>query len=488
MFRNSIRNTALVTEGANDFFNGVVEGNAYLGDLTFLSTLRGIVYPRMKEGERVVLNITSSNERKGYLERYDLGTLAETAEFYPTYWGGPSVTHIGLHVFDASNDEDNDAWLTWVEEKLLPEYDKWEKLPKVTAFFQKISGFKCICICDTENHNVMLYVKNLTMQRYHYMQCGILAYLPWYFNKEDGISPEEMEMIEGLRVKDPAAYLESCRKFAAKLDLETARVKKLLGDIETRLDRETVENVRNSIQSKRNDIQRYQESIAQILNDIRKMEIQYEGLQVKIASGETGSGIMDFFLANKNALHLNRVDGNSISVQVTAYCDFFDEDLAEKVIENKRSFVYRSTEDMISADDIEALMRAVFIDRKIRLRFCAEYQIDLNSRVRPRGGASFLEGIKDTYMPNPHVNQYNCIGSYERIMTDYMSRGDNVGAITQCIASCGSLNFSDGTVMEYFMSCIAGRRDVNVRAFELPDGTVVDPNGAIEWLKKEENK
>ena len=486
MFRNSIRNTSLVSEGANDFFNGIVEGNAYLGDLTFLSTLRGIVYPRMREGERIILNISSSNEKKGYLERYDLGTLEETAEFHPGFWGGPDVTHIGLHVFDASSEEDNDAWLEWVEEKLLPAHEKWEKLPRVTAFFQKINGFKCICICDQESHNVMLYVKNLTMQRYHYMQCGILAYLPWYFNKEDGISPEEMEMIEGLRVKDPAAYLESCRKFAARLDLETARVKKLLGDIETRLDRETVENLKNSIQSKRTDIQRYQDAIAGFLNDIRKLEIQYEGLRVKIASGEAGSGIMDFFLMNKNALHLNRVDGNSICVQVTAYCDFYDEDLAEKVIDNKRSFVYRNTEGRIPADDIEALMRAIFIDRKIRLRFCAEYQVDLNNRVRPRGGASFLEGIKETYMPNPHINQYNCIGNYDRIMTEYMSRGDNVGAITQCIASCGSLNFSDATVMEYFMGCIAGRHEVNIKAFELPDGTIVDPKGAIEWLKKED--
>lgn len=491
MFRNSIRSTALTSDAANDFFDGVVDGSAYLGDYTFVSTLRGIVYPRMKEGERIELAITNSNERKSYIDRYTVDQLRGTVEFYPTSpnWEDNNVTHIGLHVFDSSDEENNDAWLDFVETKLIEAYPTWEKLPRVTEFFRKITGFKCICICDQEHRNVMLYVKNLTMQRYHYMQCGILAYLPWYFNKEDGISPEEMEMIEGLRVKDSKNYLESCRKFAAKLDLDTARIKKMLADIETRLDRETIESVKNSIQRNRERIREYSSQISDFLKEIARLEVQYDGLQTKISSGESDGGIMDFFLRNKNAIHLKGVDGNTITIQVKAYCDFFDEDLAQKTIENKRSFVYRETEGRMNAEDVEALMRAVFIDRTIRIRMCAEYQIDLNRRVSARSGATFDDSFRDTYMPNPHINQFSCLGNYERIMIDYLQRGDNINAITQCIASCSSLNFSDYTVMDYFMGGICGRRNVgNIKAFELPDGTVVDPSGAIEWLKKESKK
>lgn len=491
MFRNSIRATALTSEAAEDFFENIVSGNAYLGDYTFLSTLRGIVYPRMKDGESIRLYITSSNERKSVIDRYTMDNSECVCEFYPdsTEWKDSKITRIGLHVFDSVNEEDNDAWLGFVENKLIADRPSWERLPRVTDFFRKISGFKCICVCDQEHHNVMLYVKNLTMQRYHYMQCGILAYLPWYFNKEAGITPEEMEMIEGLRVKDSTNYLESCRKFATKLDLDTARIKKMLADIETRIDRETLENVKSSISRNRESIREWQAQISSLLSQIADLEVKYEGLQVKIASGKPSeNSLLDFFIKNKNVIHLRTISGNAMYIQVTSYCDFFDEDLAEKTIANKNSFVYRRTSGYFSAEDIEKLMRAVFVDRTIRLRFCAEYLIDLNRQVRARNGVSFDESFRDTYMPNPHINQYSCLGNYARIMTDYMERGDNIGAIMQCIASCGSLNFGDYTVMEFFMDSIAGRRDVNTRAFELPDGSVVKPEDAIKWLNENEAK
>jgi len=49
-----------------------------------------------------------------------------------------------------------------------------------------------------------------------------------------------------------------------------------------------------------------------------------------------------------------------------------------------------------------------------------------------------------------------------------------------------SLNFADSTVIGEFVSRIfSNGRGVNIKCIELPDGKVVDPEGAIQWLKEQ---
>ena len=56
--------------------------------------------------------------------------------------------------------------------------------------------------------------------------------------------------------------------------------------------------------------------------------------------------------------------------------------------------------------------------------------------------------------------------------------------------SCKSLNFNDSPVMQEFMRRMYGISDyqdsINTRCIELPDGTVVTPVDAINWLKAQE--
>ena len=59
-------------------------------------------------------------------------------------------------------------------------------------------------------------------------------------------------------------------------------------------------------------------------------------------------------------------------------------------------------------------------------------------------------------------------------------------AIEQCVASCSSLNFNDGTVLSKFCEVMSGEAHGNNRCILMPDGTVVTPVEAIKWLKAQE--
>lgn len=128
-------------------------------------------------------------------------------------------------------------------------------------------------------------------------------------------------------------------------------------------------------------------------------------------------------------------------------------------------------------------MRAIFVDRKIRLRFCAAYEFDLQGQVTGLNNHEFEQSVFGTYMPNPHIQQYHCLGNYAQQINLFLQQQNYIGAIEQCIASCISLNWNDWTVIEKFLSVLLQDAWGVQRCIELPDGSVVSATDAIEWLK-----
>ena len=61
VFKTSIASTPFTSEAANSYFQNIT-GDYYDGDCSFLSTLRALVAPRIKEGESVYL--TFGSDRK----------------------------------------------------------------------------------------------------------------------------------------------------------------------------------------------------------------------------------------------------------------------------------------------------------------------------------------------------------------------------------------------------------------------------------------
>ena len=192
---------------------------------------------------------------------------------------------------------------------------------------------------------------------------------------------------------------------------------------------------------------------------------------------------MGYFIHNKN-LSLVSVDRSRLTFNCKGYLTYFDEEGAKRYINNKNSMLYRAS-DRFSNEDIAMFSKALFLDQKIRMKFCASYTFDLTGSVRANSHAIYGTEFGDC-TPNPHIDRYSCLGNHERAITGRLREHDYVGAIEQCISSCVSLNFADSTVIGEFVSRIfSNGRGVNIRCIELPDGKVVDPEGAIQWLKEQ---
>lgn len=486
MFRAIVTSTPLTTGEANTYFSNIT-GVAYHGDSTFLSTLRALIAPRIGEGESINLHFSNTTYRKAHIEDSSNSTkVLVRAVFNPEDWRDGTLFINEL----IGNDTDTSAWFELIENKFTEIYPEFHRIERVTDFFRKVFGV--LCFVDPDTKKVFICVKDANTKRMHYLQCGILAFLPWYFNKEDGVTELERELIESLRMTTAEKYLECIGKIAGQYDFETEQVKRLLAGFETKFERRRIETVESEIQDILREIQDLNEMIHSKLKRKRDAEITVLGLQEKIRKTSDESEIMEYFLRNRR-LHLNYVRGEEIGFGVKDYLTYFDEDMAESVINNDDSYVYYpgglDGNRYIPHDDMKRLMTAIFLDETVKVKMCALYEFSPEGYVHGISHGDYDYKYGDA-TPNPHIDAYRCLGNYETAINELLTRYDYISAIEQCVASCKSLNFGDSTVMKEFMYRIYGRSDdsVNMKCIELPDGTMATPKEAIKYLKKEENQ
>lgn len=481
MFPNSITSTPLTTRTADAVFDNIL-ASSYGDDISFSATLRALLYSRMKPEDKLFLYFTSSTYNTETLENCSVKDV-----FDAMLGSGFKMNsdEINIHNFHHNNDEWRNYSFRYVSRK-MKEYDPdMCELDIITQFYKK--QFKVLCFINHEKRKVAIFVENLDIRKLHYLQCSLLAMLPWYFNPSDGASELEMKLIHSLRKKTSEEYIECLEEFAGQFDFRTLHIKNSLNGFEVQAEKIELERVKNEIQCIESDINHYNERIGNLLSTRSSRLTTLIGLEQKIANGSENSEIMDYFLCNKN-LFLNSVNGNNIDFNIVGYLEYFDQDYAETVISNKNSCLYYAHD--IDNDIAERIYRAIFIDEVLRVKFCASFTFQINGNIRANDSRDYSGKDYKECMPNPHLDLYRCLGGAELVINELLLKRDYIGAIEQCVAATKNLNLSDSIVVEQFARILFyGRNNGGTRnnvCIELPNGNVVDWRGAIEWLDSQE--
>lgn len=478
MFSDIIRTTAFTSEPANAMFGPKIWGEAWNGDNSFVSTLRAMVYPRMAEEDGLYVYFRrSAYSVSAITENPARRILNEIVADVDCRENMVAICNINGSV------DGNAAVFDLISSKFSEEFPKFTELKKVTAFYRK--SFKVACYVNPEDKCSVLFVENLSMEKLHYLQCSIFAILPWYFDPKAGVSTDEMALIQSFRDRTPGNFYNAVNKLAEKYDFREVFIRNTLRGFENRFEEANKRNLENDIQNLQYRINDYENIIKDTIIALREKQDNLMGIVQRLASPDAEeSEIMEYFLVNKN-LVLENTRGNDITFSASTYIEYFDEDAAETLIENKHSFLYdvdRGSD--IPKEDMRALLRAIFVDQRLKVKTCASYTITIPGNVHANGGHTFGHEFS-TSMPNPHIQGYSCLGNYTRQITEFMKNGNYIGAIEQCVASAKSLSFHDSTVMELFMRILYGRAaEYNDRCIEVPTGEILKPKEAILWLRE----
>ena len=476
MFKNSVSSTMLTSDAANTFFPNIT-GESYGSDCTFLATLRALVAPRLPEGESIHLSFGSSEFNAAVVSETPAKRMVDMI-CGNMYFGGGQVY---IHNLRNRDEDSNIACIELLKSQFCEVYDGWQFLDKISLFYQK--SFRVICFINPNSKSVALFVDNLNLQKIHYLQAATLALFPWYFDPAKGVSEIELALVQSFRERNSDKYLDCIAEIAKQYDFEAARIRAMLGGFETAYERRECDRVKRDIESVDSHITSYNNEISKFLRQRNDLCIKLAGLERKIEDG-VESELMEYFLCNRK-LHLETIDRDKMYFAVRDYLSYFDEDAAQSYINRESGYFYRNCGSSLTKEGLKKLLNAIFIDQTIRIRFCAAYSFDLTGSVRSNGHHDFGPEFNG-YKPNPHIQEYNCMGNYIEPINRALQKRDYITALEQCIASAKSLNFHDSTVMENFVRQFTSNSGGSYKALELPDGRVVTPRDAIKWIEEQE--
>lgn len=468
MFADIIYGTSFTTEDADALFESKVLKSSLLGgDVSLTSTLRAIIAPRMPDGVHLSQAVTRVEERS-YNAVSDIVLPAYATQSDTLY-----IVNLAV-----PSSEIIDGMFSMVKQDFLAEYDGYEELEMIEGYFAK--SFPMLCFINRDLRTSIIVVKRLDTRKLHLLQTAILAIMPWYYDPKnrDSITKDELALLESLGGKDYIAYATCLNELIKKYDMRAIRIRRLMDGFETRADNKRIESVKRELENCASTINSYNNAIAGLIRDRNEKQIILMGLKQKVAETEgKGSELMGYLIRNSR-IDVADASDDIVTIIAKDYFEFFDEDLVERSLNYSYSDVYNMSSDSICAEDMVRLLRAIFLDKELKLRVAAAYQIRIGSGVNGLGRYD-RDGMYEDAMPNPHIYYYECLGDYVRTLNQLVQENDYIGVVDQCLASVRSLNWGDSCVMEKFLNDMY---DDGFRCVELPTGDVVYPSDAIAWL------
>lgn len=471
VIKEIIRETELTNELANGSGAFKVNGTQYTfqGDCSLLAVARAVVEPLVPDGEKYKIHIKE-------LYRPSLDDLQYESN---------SLTLMVLQ-----NDDFHD---TYSDMKSELESHGYSQIDRFREYFMKqfsIKGQEAACAYVNEEYkSTVVIVATIGPQKFHLLCSSVLSLVPYFRKQEDIISEDHKAILQSFMEPDSGKFIALIAKEAKKYDFKTEYIKSALKGFKTGSLERRLSDIRGKLESNKRRIENLLRDIANHSEEARTLRAEETGLVLAIDNTEE-KPLSDIFINSKDIEFVCINDG-TITFDVSTKMVSFDSDTAERMLDNKHSTFYdpdgvSNPEEKILPEDMKMLMKAIFVDQTLGLNMSARYKLGMDGGISGCRGIIELKTKYPTSYANPHIFHYNCMGDYADQIAATIQSGDYEMSIMMCVASCGSLNVSDSSVMNQMMTDIyLERDDVNLRCVVLPNDDVVTFKEAIEYLKGE---
>lgn len=475
MFVKTISGTPFTTGMADQSFNNIPKLQ-FRGDESWTATARALLGNRAN-GVMLETALNQTYYKQDQVEspnvKVDLNHKKTTKNIF-------SVCSIRF-----SDDETREKYFALADSFF--EKEKVSRLVDVEMFLKKVCQTRIYI--DEKKHNTFIICVGLNTQKWHLLQAVIPRLMPWYFPKEgEGSLDElELELLRSLTGNDDAVYMTVLQKLADRYDFRTTYIKNLFDEFESKIYNQKIKQMDNTINDLLSAMNGTLREYEGYMKEYRKVQTMRFGLLAQQKECGGCGELTDYILSNKQ-VDIKDVVGTKIDFVVRSYIDNFDPDIFEILVGNDRGAFYvdyynEREYDGPDTEDKRTLMKAIFDTGKVKLRVCAAFTID--SAIGSGHGCRdyAFRSEYDTYTPNQHIQHYACLGNNAPHIDRALRDNDYITAIEQCISVTRNMNMAEPNTISLFM-----RRIYNdlQKCLELPDGSIVDANEAVEWLKKQE--
>ena len=469
MFENAVSRLDFAS-GAGDALFPNIKGFEYQGDTSLTATLRALFCNRVNANQSITskfLNYYIKDEENNRHTLEELHIAANLEKDCLMICNMKYTTSMKL-------DDFNHITL-----------DGFEELTLLRDVFKPVANLHAFVNC--EKHVSCVLVLNLNLRKFHIIQGALYKLLPWYYDKENHPwSDQERAVIRSLSEEESDHYIAAIQAIESQFDFYKAKIVAMVKEFS----QVTMEKQRANITNQLNNVKQLISECEVRIRDLflRQRDITYKLIGLTSEDNEEFSNkISNYFMVNKN-LHLVEVIESTLVVAITGYLDNFDPEIFDRIAENDSSYIFREVNGRGSFRNPEnrvKLLRAIFgEDAVLKIRTFGMFNLNIE-QCRCTAKSHYEIPTKfEEYLPNAHLYHYGCLGAYQTYINKYLAEGDLIGALGQCSASVHSTNLAETiTQIKLFNDLFQSDR----KCIELPDGTFVTSEDALEWLNNQEN-
>lgn len=446
MIKSSIRQTALTSQQADEYFSGKIEAAKMNDDVSMAATCRVLFGPRLKDGETIKVTNDTFVVREGSTFDFLDSRLQEMAP------GNLIIYNILCAQGQGTNWRD--AAKPYLEKAGLYAMDDIIK-------FMDAHKMKALVYTNTphvpeepkspfDNSATIILIEGINATRWHMIQLLLRRLMGKWFHEQPLTAEENEGVINGLQGNDEAPYLELVRKYAETLDFRAGFIRKQLEGFEKRFEKERMKQLEDRVV-------RIDREMDNLVRQIGEKQGEREDIVATLYGYRMNGGnaepyVMNYFLRNKN-LVLKSCTADYLDFFVAGWFDNWNPDVAKNTFEkgHMSSWLEYHSRHGYSDDDAKLLYKAIFIDETVRVRLWTHYKLSLRNgeSVNVYSGDRQPDEFGNA-LPNPHHFYHHCLGNNTTPIVEAMRVRDVVGAIEQCISATKGINLMEYASYHHF--------------------------------------
>ena len=414
-------------------------------------------------------------------DRVQDGFVAAIASYSRTSLAVDAAIHYDFTVSDLQGNALKDENIKTLTDNGFREV---EDLKLYTAKFHKGASF----YINEKTNQFAIFLSTDNVSLYHFLQVFIPRYFPHLFVDK----PRTEQETEFLKLFCTKNYQDIQNVIDAewnKPEYKKRTLEKNLHGINEKLSKNAIENQKNVISRLEGDANSALDRYYKLLEQKKEANIRLNGLMAG-AEAINEEELISYLVDNKSLEILkieSHYDTNQIDLIAKGYLTNVDADFFDEYIDNTSSFInrfnpYNPISVFKDKENRIKLMKALFSqEATYKLKVCGFYRLT-DCRATSSSHYNYGEAYKD-YIPNPHLDNYNCLGNYGPIISQKMIEMDLIAAFDMCIASVSSMNISENATVEKFMEKLFSSKG---KCIVGPDGTEFTPEEALNQIKEGE--
>ncbi len=417
-----------------------INRNDHMADKTFLITAKLIARPRMKEDEDV-------------LSIYNFGYEHE----------GSFINHIETLTTNMMNcskiiffEIENESIEAYVPPEGCDELEDIEFYLNTQSIASKKNRLR-IFVNNSKRYTIVIQ-NTIYAENMHIFSGYIARLLPWLF-EDKPLDNLEKEYLNALGGDSVSYYIEKLEKLINRdnyfykmyLNASLKDFNKVVKDLQKK-------KVTEQIRRLNEEIEKNKQALVSMYHSKNELNFKYSAIN---SSNPEGNALLEYF-CNDNTLKLDNIDvsAGAIQFKVLSTLSQWDDEVLETMINDEWSIINGDSPEW-DPDDLtpearnyteEEYRREFFnmlLRNEIKIRVSALYTLYINDYI-VRGS----DGATETYIGNPHLKFYNCLGEYEYKINECLSQNRVIDAIQLCQMSASSINVAENATMNRFIEDI----------------------------------